>query len=104
METGILCSHRTYKELDCNENGGFTLSRPKKNPNYDYQRIAKEIMESVVEAYQSPSSYVASKDGTIPLNIVAEEFSMARLRQKQAAIAKRNGPPVQEQEVNWNRK
>ncbi len=62
------------------------MPRPKKKPDFDPQKISKELMESVVEAYLNPVSHDASREGTASLNVVAAEFSMTPLKVRKLLI------------------
>lgn len=62
------------------------MSRPKKKPDYDPQKIASDIMVSVAEAYQNPLSHRDDQSGTATLRAVADEFSMTPLKVRKLLI------------------
>lgn len=61
------------------------MSRPKKKPDFDAERIMDELFAAVSASYRSPSAGEAV-DGHKKMELVADEFEMTRLKVRKILI------------------
>lgn len=62
------------------------MSRQKKNPQYDAERLMKGILEAVGDAYLHPLTGRVDSSGYASLNSLADEFSMTPLKIRKLLI------------------
>lgn len=62
------------------------MARPKKKPEYNSAEIAKQIVETVTDAYLNPTEGCADEQGHTYLNLLAEEFSMTSIKVRKLLI------------------
>jgi hypothetical protein len=59
-----------------------STGRPKKKPEYNPEKITNKLLETLTESYLNPGPGEASPDDPKhkQLKLIAEEFSMTRLK------------------------
>lgn len=62
------------------------MARPKKKPMYDSDRMMKQLMEAVTDAYLNPPQGTEDSSGHMQLKQLAEEFSMTPLKVRKMLI------------------
>ncbi len=65
------------------------MARPKKKPEYNSEEVSQQIIEAITDAYLNPSEGTADKDGKMYINLLAEEFSMSRIKVRKLLITSR---------------
>ncbi len=62
------------------------MARPKKKPEYNSEEVSQQIIEAITDAYLNPSEGTADEDGKMYINLLAEEFSMSRIKVRKLLI------------------
>ena len=62
------------------------MARPKKKPEYNYQEVSQQVIEAITDAYLNPSEGTADEDGKLSINLLAEDFSMSRIKVRKLLI------------------
>ncbi len=62
------------------------MARPKKKPEYNSEEISQQVIEAITDAYLNPSEGTADEDGKMYINLLAEEFSMSRIKVRKLLI------------------
>ena len=62
------------------------MARPKKKPEYNFEEVSQQVIEAITDAYLNPSEGTADEDGKMYINLLAEEFSMSRIKVRKLLI------------------
>ena len=62
------------------------MARPKKQPNYDAEKVMQELLEVLVSAYENPMPLEDDGSGHKQLKLLADEFSMSALKVRKLLI------------------
>ncbi len=62
------------------------MARPKKKPEYNSEEVSQQVIEAITDAYLNPSEGTADEDGKMYINLLAEEFSMSRIKVRKLLI------------------
>ncbi len=62
------------------------MARPKKKPDFNSEEVSQQIIEAITDAYLNPSEGTADEDGKMYINLLAEEFSMSRIKVRKLLI------------------
>ena len=62
------------------------MARPKKKPEYNSEKVSQQVIEAITDAYLNPSQGTADEDGKMYINLLAEEFSMSRIKVRKLLI------------------
>ncbi len=62
------------------------MARPKKKPDFNSEEVLQQIIEAITDAYLNPSEGTADEDGKMYINLLAEEFSMSRIKVRKLLI------------------
>jgi hypothetical protein len=65
-----------------------SIGRPKKKPDYNSEEVAKTLLETLAESYLNPAAGEEASDNPKhrQLTLIAEEFSMTRLKVRKLLI------------------
>lgn len=61
------------------------MSRPKKKKN-NMEKLSQQVLEAVTDAYLNPTEDTADENGKMSLNVLADEFSMSRIKLRKLLI------------------
>ncbi len=62
------------------------MARPKKKPEYNSEEVSRQIIEAITDAYLNPTEGTADEDGKMYINLLAEDFSMSRIKVRKLLI------------------
>ncbi len=62
------------------------MARPKKKPENNSEEVSQQIIEAITDAYLNPSEGTADEDGKMYINLLADEFSMSRIKVRKLLI------------------
>lgn len=61
------------------------MPRPKKKKN-NMEELSQQVLEAVTDAYLNPTEDTADENGKMSLNVLADEFSMSRIKLRKLLI------------------
>ena len=61
------------------------MPRPKKKKN-NIEELSHQVLEAVTDAYLNPTEDTADENGKMSLNVLADEFSMSRIKLRKLLI------------------
>ena len=61
------------------------MPRPKKKKN-NMEKLSQRVLEAVTDAYLNPTEDTADENGKMSLNVLANEFSMSRIKLRKLLI------------------
>lgn len=61
------------------------MPRPKKKKN-NMEELSQQVFEAVTDAYLNPTEDTADENGKMSLNVLADEFSMSRIKLRKLLI------------------
>lgn len=61
------------------------MPRPKKKKN-NMEELSQQVLEAVTDAYLNPTKDTADEKGKMSLNVLADEFSMSRIKLRKLLI------------------
>ena len=62
------------------------MARPRKNPEYNPDKLTRELLEAVSAAYLSPQAGCADRNGHALLSTLAEDFSMTPIKVRKLLV------------------
>lgn len=62
------------------------MPRPKKKPDYDSEKMMEQLIEEIADAYLHSQGHLQDEDGRVPLNALAEEFSLSALKVRKLLV------------------
>ncbi len=62
------------------------MARPKKKPDFNSEEVSQQIIEAITDAYLNPSEGTADEEGKMHISLLADEFSMSRIKLRKILI------------------